>query len=406
MGQLVFQATLGGQVALAGPNTASSYTLNLPTVNGNVVSTGDTATVTNTMLATNVYTAPGTIGSGTPNTGAFTTLSASSTVSGTGFSTYLASPPAIGGTAASTGAFTTLTASTSVLSPIHGSASGSLSLQSAGTTAVTIDTSQNVGIGTTSPTFKLDVNGRANISQSSVISYEMLTLNQGYAGSASRLRFINTSGGNCDVEAVAGLASTMAFRTADLERMRIDSTGNFTIGTSSALGKMSLYWNNSTQQGFTLQASTTTFTGSPILFLNSSSSVSGFIGQTATTVSYNTSSDYRLKENVLPMTGALAIVAQLKPVTYKWKADGSDGQGFIAHELQAVVPDCVTGEKDAVNEDGSIKAQGVDTSFLVATLTAAIQEMKAIIDEQSVTINDLKARIETLEIAQPKTTTS
>jgi hypothetical protein len=105
------------------------------------------------------------------------------------------------------------------------------------------------------------------------------------------------------------------------------------------------------------------------------------------------------------MTGALATISALKPVTYKWKATGDNGQGFIAHELQAVVPDCVTGEKDAVetytDEEGNEQTrpayQGVDTSFLVATLTAAIQEMKAIIDAQSVTINDLKARVETLE---------
>lgn len=86
MGQLVFQATLGGQVNLVGPNTASTYNINVPAVAGNMVTTGDTGTVTNTMLNSNAYTAPGTIGSGTPNTGAFTNLSANGTVtfSGTG----------------------------------------------------------------------------------------------------------------------------------------------------------------------------------------------------------------------------------------------------------------------------------------------------------------------------------
>ena len=78
MGQLVFQATAGGQTALVGPNPSSNFSLNVPAVNGTLVTTGDTGTVTNTMLASNVYTAPGTIGSGTPNTGAFTSLSASS----------------------------------------------------------------------------------------------------------------------------------------------------------------------------------------------------------------------------------------------------------------------------------------------------------------------------------------
>ena len=80
MGQLVFQATAGGQTALIGPNPSSNFSLNVPAVNGTLVTTGDTGTVTNTMLASNVYTAPGTIGSVTPNTGAFTTLSASTSI--------------------------------------------------------------------------------------------------------------------------------------------------------------------------------------------------------------------------------------------------------------------------------------------------------------------------------------
>jgi hypothetical protein len=90
------------------------------------------------------------------------------------------------------------------------------------------------------------------------------------------------------------------------------------------------------------------------------------------------------------MVGALDKIALLNPVTYTWKSDGSDGQGFIAHELQAVVPDCVSGEKDAVDADGKPQHQGVDTSFLVATLVAAVQEQQAI-------ITALEARIAALE---------
>jgi hypothetical protein len=109
MGTLVFQATLGGQVNLNGPNTASTFDIAVPATTGTMVTTGDSGTVTNTMLAASAYNTPGTIGSGTANTGAFTTLSASSTVSGTGFSNYLASPPAIGGTAPAAGKFTGIT---------------------------------------------------------------------------------------------------------------------------------------------------------------------------------------------------------------------------------------------------------------------------------------------------------
>jgi hypothetical protein len=119
---------------------------------------------------------------------------------------------------------------------------------------------------------------------------------------------------------------------------------------------------------------------------------SGQIQINTSSVAYITSSDYRLKENISTMTGALAKVALLNPVTYQWKVDGSAGEGFIAHELQAVCPDAVSGDKDAVNEDGTIKPQGVDTSFLVATLTAAIQELKAELDQAKTRIAALEAQ--------------
>ena len=134
---------------------------------------------------------------------------------------------------------------------------------------------------------------------------------------------------------------------------------------------------------------TTASTDFSIIFYRAGNIV-GSVQTTLSATSFVTSSDYRLKENIAPMTGALSAVAQLKPCTYNWKSDGTSGQGFIAHELAEVVPDCVTGEKDAVNEDGSIKPQGIDTSFLVATLTAAIQEQQAIIES-------LTARVVALE---------
>jgi hypothetical protein len=127
-----------------------------------------------------------------------------------------------------------------------------------------------------------------------------------------------------------------------------------------------------------------TSTGSIVTFRYNSSDV-GTISTNGSATAYNTSSDYRLKENIAPMTGALAKVAQLKPVTYIWKATGETSEGFIAHELAEVVPDCVSGQKDAVDDDGKPVYQGVDTSFLVATLTAAIQELKAEFDEYKAT---------------------
>lgn len=111
---------------------------------------------------------------------------------------------------------------------------------------------------------------------------------------------------------------------------------------------------------------------------------------TTSSVSFNTTSDYRLKEQVLPMEGALDRIMAANPVTYKWKSDGSAGEGFLAHELAEVVPLAVTGEKDAIDEDGKPKHQQVDYAKLTPVLLAGIQELVA-------EINTLKQRIEVLE---------
>ena len=168
-----------------------------------------------------------------------------------------------------------------------------------------------------------------------------------------------------------------------------DSSGNFIVAgtTITNLG--------TTNTGFIARAdgagnvyaqiaSTGTGAQSAAVFYNGNGAV-GSISTSGTLTSYNVTSDYRLKENIVPMTGALAKVAQLKPVTYKWKIDGSDGQGFIAHELAEIMPDCITGEKDAIDSDGKPKYQGMDTSFLVATLVSAIQELKAEFDAYKAT---------------------
>jgi hypothetical protein len=265
--------------------------------------------------------------------------------------------------------------------------SGNAIGSSAGTERMRIDSSGNVGIGTSSPTFTSG-SGLQIERSGATATLEITRSDASIAGSLS------LQGGSVQNNIYSVGAKPLVFYTNSTQAMRIASNGQVFVNATSTLGsagaRFNMLWNNVSEQAFTLKASSTTFNGGPFVFLNSVDGTSGTIGQTASSVSYNTSSDYRLKENITPMTGALAKVQALKPVTYTWKIDGANGQGFIAHELQEVVPECVTGEKDAINEDGSIKAQGVDTSFLVATLTAAIQEQQAI-------ITDLKARIETLE---------
>ena len=279
--------------------------------------------------------------------------------------------------------------------------SGSLQLATNnGTTAVTIDTSQNVGIGTSSPLAKLDV-----VSSSGTYRNRM----RNSSASESFLLFQNSASGTNDNNGfLTGIGSdgvaylynyqntALLFATNGSERMRITSDGTVLLGTTSTSAFDSGFRAYTTGQvgisrtdGGTPLLLNTTADTNIIDFRRSSTNV-GTISVTTSSTSYNTSSDYRLKENVAPMTGALAKVAQLKPVTYTWKATGETSQGFIAHELQAVVPDCVTGEKDAVDEEGNPVHQGIDTSFLVATLTSAIQELKAELDATKAEVQALK----------------
>ena len=115
----------------------------------------------------------------------------------------------------------------------------------------------------------------------------------------------------------------------------------------------------------------------------------GSISSTSTATAYNTSSDYRLKENVSELTGALDKVNNIQPKTFNYKEDTETTyQGFIAHELQEVVPQAVSGKKDEVNEDGTPKYQGVDNSHIVPLLVGAIQELKAEIELLKTQINN------------------
>jgi hypothetical protein len=274
--------------------------------------------------------------------------------------------------------------------------SGVLALQTAGTTAITVDASQNVGIGTASPssTAMLEVSRSTTVIPTATVTADAQVVGW---------RFRRT-GGTYPREYYIGLRENSTAwdfydNTADALRMRIDSSGNLLVGTTSLIGNGKVNVNfaggSASSRGVTAYSSSTA--GTAMFSCNNSNGIVGEIVSTGSSTSYVTTSDYRLKEDIAPITGALSKVAQLNPVTYKWKVDGSDGQGFIAHELQAIVPDCVTGDKDAIDADGNPVYQGIDTSFLVATLTAAIQELKAINDTQAETINALTARIVALE---------
>lgn len=282
----------------------------------------------------------------------------------------------------------------------------------------------SVGIGTSSPS--------SYGSPLTVYAATNPTLSIASGNANAYFRLYSTSDNNMYLTNTGG---AMTVITANTERMRIDLSGNLLVGTtgnspsaklsSVTTGNWGLFaqcGNGNSAIGTTNTSGTASYTA--VQFFNNGTTFTavGNITVSGSATAYNTSSDYRLKNTIAPMTGALDKVALLKPCTYKWNVDGSDGQGFIAHELQEVVEGCVTGKKDGTKEeeyevtpavpavvdaDGvettpavqAVKGtrtvpsyQGVDTSFLVATLTAAIQELKAIIDTQATRIAALEAK--------------
>ena len=285
-----------------------------------------------------------------------------------------------------------------------GDSSGDLQLQTAGTTAVTINTSQNVGIGTNIPTFKLVAANSSTdggwIYSSSVTSILGLGGYSGASDGAFSLRYDRSTG---------TITFNGGLRDTPVERMRIDSSGNLLVGTTSAINGTarldisaptgnnvaltlkndagagqwtSQIWNSATSgnNAFMQFATEGTYTGRGSIDYN----------RAGNAVRYNTSSDQRLKENIVDSSSAIPLLESIKIRSFDWKETGFHvDYGVIAQELNEVVPDAVSIGDD--NQDGMVKRSwGVDTSVLVPAMIKAIQEQQTI-------INDLKARIETLE---------
>lgn len=185
------------------------------------------------------------------------------------------------------------------------------------------------------------------------------------------------------------------------ERMRIASNGNVLIDTDVLISPSTTLNPGLTYQpggrtsmskagGATLLIQRTASDGACVNFFRDNATV-GSISVTGSATAYNTSSDYRLKENVVPLAGAADRLKQLKPSRFNFIAEpGRTVDGFLAHEAQAVVPECVTGTKDEVDGDGQPVYQGIDQSKMVPLLTAALQEALAKIEA-------LEARLSALE---------
>jgi hypothetical protein len=243
----------------------------------------------------------------------------------------------------------------------------------------------SVGIGTSSPSTKLEV-------KSGYISQTDGTITT-YMGSDGNGSLFGTTTNHYQ-----------RFITNNTERLRIDSSGNVMVGGDAS----STVAGVKTQSVGRIYLSRGTGTGGfgHLIFMNGNGSV-GSVVTSGSSTSYNTSSDYRLKTNVTPMTGATAAVKLLKPCNFDWISSGDNVNGFLAHELAEVVPEAATGTKDAMMDEeyevtpAVLDVEGNETTPAVMG-TRSVPDMQGIDQSKLVplltaTIQELIARIETLE---------
>jgi hypothetical protein len=349
--QVRFREAVGNgvnHIALQAPAIVSAdQTITLPDETGTVVTTGDNGSVTSTMILN------GTIVNANINASAAIADTKLATISTAG---------KVSGTAITSGA---------------------------------IDTSGNLLITNAGPTVRLtESDGTATHSQTMIARIEDQFLIQ---TRSSTSEFLSS---DYLIPADASGATDHIWRIANTEKARLNSDGYFLVGTTTNMSPstttnagcqltgIGVFASRSANPCLQLQRTTSNGT---IASFYRQTTLAGSISVTTTATAYNTSSDYRLKENVVPLDGAITRLNQLPVHRFNFIADPDTVvDGFIAHEAAAVVPECVTGEKDEEDENGDPVYQGIDQSKVVPLLTAALQEAIAM-------INALEARIAALE---------
>ena len=290
-------------------------------------------------------------------------------------------------------------------------------------TAVTVSSSGQVIIGGTSAensSVVLEAQGATN----PIIQVEDTTNN---------IR-CGIQAGNTDAVIRCPQDNDLAFvvGASEPERMRIQSNGRAlfsTTGTNSIVNsawKYQMRFDGASDAGLYFSAEANANGTGYLGFHRSTSTEIGSVTRNGTndSVNYNTSSDYRMKENVIDLDDATTRVKQLQPKRFSWISQESDmatQDGFIAHEVQSIVPEAITGTKDEVevwkegeelpegvsvgdnklDDEGNTipKYQGIDQSKLVPLLTASLQEAIAKIETLESTVSNLTARLEALENA-------
>ncbi|CAB5212731.1 Intramolecular chaperone auto-processing domain containing protein [uncultured Caudovirales phage] len=391
MGQLVFQATLGGQVNLVGPNTASTLNINVPAFAGTMASL---ASVTNNGV--NYVNS-----SGQPTSGSAFVFDGTNVGIGT------ASPSqrlSVSGGLLVTDEIkgnNNLNLQKSTLNNIY--YTDAIAFAKSGTgESMRIDSSGNVGIGTSTTPYRLNV-------QSSVGT--MAQFNGNNANNYLQLSD-NNGTNNCSIGSISGgnwylyTNGYGVFYTGGAnERMRIDSSGNLLVGTTSTVGSERLNVTQTTANlGLFVNVAAASSTANPAIscrkydnsnttaqtyltfaFNQGTSGAGGIQGNGATGVQFYSSSDTRLKENIVELEPQLANILALKPSKFDFIDGPKDCTGFIAQEMEKVYPDAVGETPDGYKTIGGI-------SIMETRLIKAIQEQQAIITQLQVEIAALKSK--------------
>jgi len=375
---------------------AGTTTVTLPAATDTLVGKATTDTLTNKTLTAPVI----------------------STISNTGTLTLPTSTDTLVGRA-TTDTLTNKTLTTPVISSLSSASATALTLQSAGTTAITVDTSQRVGIGTTSPVSKLDFgssagsSGTAGLPSLSIYSYPAGSERYGFNLGSNSLDISALSSGGRITFYTGGSTSSIT------ERARIDDSGNLLVGTTNPDGKLAIHSTSTTALVGWFSSDTASFTGSHLQTITQTASGTGFnhlicYSNTGGTTnlkiigngnvqnannSYGAISDVKLKENIVDASPKLASLMQVKVRNYNMIGDTTKQIGVVAQELEEIFPAMVeeTPDKDVNGNDLGTKTKAVKYSVFVPMLIKAIQELKAINDTQAETINALTARIVALE---------
>ena len=285
-----------------------------------------------------------------------------------------------------------------------------VNINTGGSTKVTVDSSGNVGIG-----------NDASFPVYTHINSRNFILGHGGESTALQIHSSSTTYGGIYFGDVADRTDAnsyvgsiqykhgddyMDFRTNGSERMRITSAGNVGIGTTSPdrllhvskagpdVARFTQHTNNQGSNHACISllhaAATASAQGVGMVFVNASGTDVGSI-RFGSSTSYNTSSDYRLKENVVAISDAITRLKTLKPSRFNFKIDkDTTVDGFLAHEVTAV-PEAITGTKDEVDSDNNPIYQAIDQSKLVPLLTAALQEAIAKIEALETKVAALEA---------------